>query len=147
MWKGIINRIGMKNKEKSALWPDFIYFSPVRTHFYFDWMYVDFTLICFLRLDFDWFWLNVCRFLPVFSFKIFGLKGGGKMARSARAWLALVTLVASTYATTPVRAPATTLRDPPTQLRTKQPSRARQTTTTIKERKKRKKKYLKSSIM
>ena len=68
MWRSLINRTGRKNKEKSALWPDFIYFNLARTHFDFDWMCVDFTLICFLKIRL---FLDLgLWFLPVFLIKI-----------------------------------------------------------------------------
>ena len=68
MGRSLINRTGRKNREKSALWPDFIYFNPART-------LILILMECVCRFYFNmlfkaWFWLNVCRFLPVFSFKI-----------------------------------------------------------------------------
>ena len=113
--------------------------------------------------------MNLCRFLPVFSFKIlpvfsikilpvFSIKGNGHFIAREPPNLAIAVMVAIGLVgpSQPHRfaRPQKSLRsfgEPPTrlrynQLRTKQPSRANQPPPTPRKEKKEKKRHLKSSL-
>ena len=102
--------------------------------------------VCFFEASF---WLNLCRFLPVFSIKWNGhFEAREPPLPPVVGWVECFWSILKYPPAPSGAAPPTRLRS--TYLRTKQPSRANQppppTTTKKKEKKKEKKKHLKSSL-